>query len=272
MGAVSSYDLIALDLDGTLLNSHESISDRNQRAIGSALLAGVRVVMVTGRGAETPIRLSRELGLNVPVICAHGALTEDFLSGKVLGHIPVPLKHSVPMLEYAEKNNLSAAAYSGETFYRIKGSNVYMKDMTGPDWAEVATFAEVLSTAPTFLRFLGTESVHAIRNEFGRLPLAFKHESWGTFEEMAVTSRNATKERALADLCRDFEIKADRVLAIGDSRNDVPMLKWAGLGIAMANSLPEVLEAIPVHTGSNDEDGVAEAIERYVLSPKRRTA
>lgn len=267
---MSAYDLIALDLDGTLLDPHERVSARNRRAIAEALLAGVRVVLVTGRGAETPIRISHELALNVPVICAHGALTMDFRSGKVLGHNPVPLRYAVPMLEYAETHDLSAAVYTEEMFYRLKGSRVFMADMTGPHWAEIAHFSDVLAEAPTFVRFLGSDAVRAIRERFGDLPLAFKHESWGSFEELAVTSLKATKERALADLCRTYGIPAERVLAIGDSRNDVPMLEWAGLGIAMANALPEVLAAVPTHTAGNDEDGVAQAIERYVLSDEAR--
>ena len=77
-------DLIALDLDGTLLRGDESISDVNRAAITRALKSGIRVVLVTGRGVDTPIRVSRELGLNLPVICCHGALTKDFGANKTL--------------------------------------------------------------------------------------------------------------------------------------------------------------------------------------------
>ena len=267
---MSDYDLLALDLDGTLLDSHEQISPRNRRAIANALLEGIRVVLVTGRGVDTPARIAHELGLNVPIICAHGALTKDFLSGKVLGHIPVPLQYAVPLLEFGERNRLTAAVYTDETFYRLKESQIYMADMTGPAWAEIAHFGDVLASAPTFIRFLGTEAVAAVRATFGEMPLAFKHESWGTFEELAITSREATKQHALAELCRTFAIPAARVMAVGDSRNDVPMMQWAGLGVAMANALPEVRAEIATHTASNDEDGVAEAIERYVLSGDAR--
>ncbi len=267
---MSDFDLIALDLDGTLLDSHEQISTRNHRAIASALLAGVRVVLVTGRGADTPSRVAHELGLNVPIICAHGALTKDFLSGKVLGHIPIPLRCAVPLLEFGEREHLAAAVYTDEKFYRLKGSPVYMEDQKGPGWAEIDRFEDVLASAPTFIRFLGSEAVEVVRKKFVDMPLLFKHESWGTFEELAITSRRATKERALEELCRTYAIPAERVLAIGDSRNDVPMLQWSGLGIAMANALPEVRDAVATQTGTNDEDGVAEAIERYVLSGDAR--
>jgi len=267
---VSDFDLIALDLDGTLLDSREQISTRNKRAVAAALLAGVRVVLVTGRGSDTPIRIAHDLDLNVPIICAHGALTKDFLSGKVLGHIPVPLKYAVPLLEFGERNHLSAAVYTDEKFYRLKESQIYMADMTGPGWAEIERFGDVLASAPTFIRFLGAEAVAAVREKFGDMPLAFKHESWGTFEELAITSREATKQHALAELCRTYAISAERVMAVGDSRNDVPMMQWAGLGVAMGNALPEVRDAVATHTASNDDDGVAEAIERYVLSGDAR--
>jgi Cof subfamily protein (haloacid dehalogenase superfamily) len=272
MGLVSSYDLVALDLDGTLLGGDDTISARNQRAIRAALEAGVRVVLVTGRGVDAPERISRELGIGLPVICCHGALTKDFLANRVLGHIPVALVYAKPMIEFAELNGLSLAVYIDERFYRLAGGDVFMEDMRGPGWHEVATFADVLRTAPTFMRFLGDEAVQAVRTNFSGLPLHFKYETWGSFEECAVTSPKATKKNALAELCKNFQIGPKRVLAIGDSRNDVAMLQWAGLGIAMANALPEVLEAIPTHTASNIEDGVALAIERYVLSSEKKTA
>jgi Cof subfamily protein (haloacid dehalogenase superfamily) len=266
---VMPFDLIALDLDGTLLNSREEISPRNRRAIRSALDAGIRIVLVTGRGVDTPIRISKELGLNLPIICAHGALTKDFLANKTLGHVPVPLQYAKPMVEYAERNGLSIALYSEEFFYRLEGSKLYMEDMVGPAWREVKTFEDVMRTAPTFIRFLGNDSVEAMQREFGDLPLHFKVEHWLDFVECAVTNRDATKQRSLARLCADFQIASERVLAIGDSRNDVPMLRWAGMGIAMGNALAEVRQSVRHVTATNDEDGVALAIERFALAPPR---
>jgi Cof subfamily protein (haloacid dehalogenase superfamily) len=263
------FDLIALDLDGTLLNTREEVSPRNRRAIRAALDAGIRIVLVTGRGVDTPIRVSKELGLNLPVICCHGALTKDFMANKTLGHIPVPMQYAKPMVEFAEREGLSVALYSEEFFYRLEGQRLYMEDMRGPTWREVRTFQDVIRTAPTFIRFLGEDSVQAMQREFGDLPLHFKYESWNDFVECAVTNRDATKQRALARLCADFQIVSERVLAIGDSRNDVPMMRWAGAGVAMGNSLPEVRQSVRYVTATNDEDGVALAIDRFALRPQR---
>lgn len=267
LGVVPSIDLIALDLDGTLLTHDDDISPANRRAIRAALEAGVRVVLVTGRGTDTPSRIAHELDLNVPTICCHGALTKDFLADRVLGHIPVPLQYAKPMIEYAEENALDLAVYVGEHFYRLHNKELYMDDMSGPHWRHVVSFREVLHIPPTFMRFLGRASVDAMREAFSDCPVHFKYETWGEFEECAVTSLEATKKNALARLCDDMQISAANVLAVGDSRNDVPMLRWAGIGVAMGNALAEVKAAVNHVTAANDEDGVALAIDRYVLRP-----
>jgi hydroxymethylpyrimidine pyrophosphatase-like HAD family hydrolase len=108
--------------------------------------------------------------------------------------------------------------------------------------------------------------------EFGDWPLNFRYETWGEFNECAVLNREASKKNALARLCADFQIAPERVLAIGDSRNDVPMLRWAGFGVAMGNALPEVKESVRYVTTSNTEEGVALAIERFVGIPQKKLA
>jgi Cof subfamily protein (haloacid dehalogenase superfamily) len=270
---IQPIDLIALDLDGTLLAADESVSAGNRAAISRALKSGIRVVLVTGRGADTPIRVSKELGLNLPVICCHGALTKDFGANKTLQHVPVPLEYAKPMLEFADRNNVHVAVYAEEMFWRTTGSHVYMQDMIGPGWREVPSLLDALKVgAPTFIRFLGNPAVAAMEREFGDLPLTYLTESWNDFNECVVLNRDANKKNALVRLCADFQIPSERVLAIGDSRNDVPMLAWAGIGVAMANALPEVRQAVRYVTGDNVSDGVAQAIERFCFAAEKKTA
>jgi Cof subfamily protein (haloacid dehalogenase superfamily) len=270
--ATRPIDLIALDLDGTLLAPDETISVRNRTAIKEALRAGIRVVLVTGRGVDTPIRVSKELGLNLPVICCHGALTKDFGANKTLESIPVPLEYAKTMVEFAEREGLAIAIYVEEAFYRLQGSQIYMDDMRGPGWHEAPSLSEILSGAPTFIRFLGEESVRRMQREFGDLPLSFRYETWNDFVECAVLNRDASKKNALARLAADFGIPAEHVLAIGDSRNDIPMLRWAGIGVAMGNALPEVRQSVRYVTAPNDQDGVARAIERFCALPEKKSA
>jgi Cof subfamily protein (haloacid dehalogenase superfamily) len=270
---IQPIDLIALDLDGTLLSPDESISPVNRAAISKALKAGIRVVLVTGRGVDTPIEVSKDLGLNLPVICCHGALTKDFGANKTLEHQPVPLEYARVMLEFADRMNLNVAVYSNEYFWRVTGSHAIIQDMMGPGWRDVPTILDSLkSGAPTFIRFLGKEAVDAMKREFGDLPLSFRYETWHDFVECAVLSVKASKKNALIRLCADFQVPSDRVLAIGDSRNDVPMLQWSGIGVAMANALPEVRNAVQYVTASNANDGVAKAIERFCFAEEKKSA
>ena len=142
--------------------------------------------------------------------------------------------------------------------------------MTGPGWEEIEALRDVLSSAPTFIRFLGAEAAAAVRREVRRYAARVQNTSRGRSKSSRSPAARRPKQHALAELCRTYSIPAARVLAIGDSRNDVPMLQWAGIGVAMANALPEVRDAIATHTASNDDDGVAEAIERFVLSGDAR--
>ncbi|HEY5341317.1 MAG TPA: Cof-type HAD-IIB family hydrolase [Candidatus Aquilonibacter sp.] len=271
---VPSIDLIALDLDGTLLDPSEAISPANRSAIAAALDRRVHIVLVTGRGSDAPLAFARDLALRDPLICAHGAMTKDVRTGRDVRHVAIAHKFSAPLLRFAHEHQLDGAVYVDERFHRRAGSRRYMDDMQGPHWVEIASLLELADREPTFIRFFGKAAVDAISAHFAGTAVHFKFETWGDFEELAITSLEATKERALAQLCADLHVPASRVLAIGDSRNDVPMLRWAGVGVAMANALPEVIEAVPNVTTSNDEDGVARAIERFVLTPdqERRSA
>jgi len=266
---------VALDLDGTLLDSSECISPANRAALKRTQALGIHIVLITGRGADAPLAFGRELGLTDPIICAHGALTKDCPSGRERRHIAIPREYATALIEFAQAHALDTAVYTGERFHRIAGMRRHMDDMQGPLWVEVPDLIPLAEQDSTFIRFFGHEAVDAISVHFAGLPVHFKFETWGEFEELAITSEEATKERALAQLCSDLSIDPSEVMAIGDSRNDVPMLRWARIGVAMGSALPEVIEAAPYVTSGNDEDGVARAIERFVLEPRegeRRTA
>ena len=270
-----SIRLVALDLDGTLLDSSEGISLANRAAIKHAQALGLHIVIITGRGADAPLAFGRELGLTDPIICAHGALTKDCPSGRERRHIAIPREYATPLIEFAQAHRLDTAVYTGEHFHRIAGARRHMEDMVGPLWVDVPDLIPLAERDSTFIRFFGHDAVDAISSHFAGLPVHFKFETWGNFEELAITSEEATKERALAQLCDDLSISAKEVIAVGDSRNDVPMLRWAGIGVAMGNALPEVIDAAPYVTAGNDDDGVARALERFVFDPRegeRRSA
>lgn len=267
-------ELIAVDLDGTLLDARERVSPANRQALVRARARGIGVVVVTGRGVDAIERLVPAAAAELPAICAHGAVVKQMATGQTLSHRTLPLAQSRRLLAFACDRGLDVAIYDGQRFYRERGSTTYMEDQQRAHWIEVDSLRAALAGAPTMLRFLGRRAVAEMRAAFAEGTLSarglhMKYETWGEFEECAVTHAGAHKARALADLCAALGIGRSAVMAIGDSRNDLPMLCWAGYGVAMGNAPSEVRAAVAHVTDSCERDGVAQAIARLVLAETR---
>lgn len=262
-----------MDLDDTLLRDDLTISPRTVQAIRKAREQGVKFTIATGRMAISARPYVEQLGLDVPVITYHGALIQEALSGKVLYRQVIPIALA---MEIAEKM-LSRGIYA----------QVYLRDRVlvrelGPYSSQYARLAAVRIEPGDLLRVLaaepeGVEKILIIGNEpdLDALALLLRSEfgerihitkSKPNFLEMVDISVH--KGAALAALAERFGIRREEVMAIGDSFNDIEMIEYAGLGVAMGNARPEVQKAADVVTGTNMEDGVAQAIERYVIKQK----
>lgn len=270
MGGVPSIELIAIDLDGTLLSSDESVSPANRVALKRAMDAGIRIVLATGRGLSTPRAWALELGLNAPVICAHGALTVDPSDGTEVDHLPIPAEYANEILRDAQHHGHALAVYRDGIFYTRRGTPTFMADMVPPHWREVDDLLAPELSPASMLRALGEASVNAIYGAYAHLPIHFRLERWGDFVECAMTDQNATKHRALERLCAIYGISSERVMAIGDSPNDVPMMEFARIGVAMGNAPEAVRYAADAVTTSCNDDGVALAIDQFVFADQHR--
>jgi hydroxymethylpyrimidine pyrophosphatase-like HAD family hydrolase len=268
-------DLVALDLDGTLLGPDEDISRANRDAVARTLESGVRVVIVTGRGTDVPIKISHDLGLNMPVICCHGALVKDFHANRSLVHIPIPLPAARTIVEVAGAFGLPTVVYVEERFWYLPGTPHSVRVLLGPEAEEEDSFDGLLvrAGAPTFIRLFGGAALDVVQRRLADLPIGFFHfDPVVEHDEVAIVSREANKRNALMRLCADFQIPAERVLAVGDSRSDIPMLRWAGVGVAMGNAGDDVKAAADFVTATNADDGVAHTLERFLRLERRKLA
>lgn len=268
--------LAAIDLDGTLLRSDRTISERSRVAIAAAAAAGIDVVVVTARSPRSVGAFAADAGIGGIAVCANGAILFDLDAGAIVAHEPLPadvarriahgLRERVPGVAFGWELELrfgSEPAYEAwrdpARWPRPEGSfapcdvSSWGKPMTKllarlPD----ADVAEILGVA----RELGGED--AVATLAGR-------------EYVEVMSRGVAKEAALARLADERGIAAAQVVAFGDQLTDVGMLAWAGLGVAVANAEPEVLEVADEVTASNDEDGVALVLERLAATGASRS-
>lgn len=261
--------LVAIDLDGTLMGPDLVISGRNRAAVAAATARGVRVTIATGRMVRATAPFARLLGLSSPLICYQGAMVADMETGAVLMHQPVPLDLAREVLDLARERSWHLHLYIDD--------EMWVEALTPQVAAYTALAATIrprvmgelrqaLDRPPTKMLIMGPpdetqRTLAVLRERFGgRLYLTW---SLPTYAEIA--RAGCSKGAALEWLAARLGIAREETMAIGDAPNDAEMVRWAGLGVAMAGAGPELRAAADHVTASLAEDGVARAIERFVL-------
>ncbi len=264
--------LIASDLDGTLLRDDTTVSDRTRSALAAARECGIAVVLVSARPPRTVMTIAASAGVGGFAVCCNGAIVYDLDRREIVDNVPFP----------------AAAALSLVTSLRVALPGVSFAMEQGLDLQCEAEFAglhperetEMPTIVDALARFTGADALPVTK-------LIVRHPGYSAVELLTVV-RDHAGERAdvthsgapfvevsaagihkaagLARLCANLGIAAADVLAFGDMPNDLPMLAWAGHGVAVANADPEVLAVANEITASNMDDGVAMVVERVVGS------
>lgn len=258
----SIFRLAAIDLDGTLLRSDGAVSPRTRDAVRAAVGAGVHVVIVTARGPRTVGVLAEELGVSGEAICSNGAIVLDLETHRIVRLREIETEVALELVQ-ALRERLPGILFAveRERFAHEPGFSAW--NFTPPAGTPVASAEELLAEPPTKLilrhEHHEVETIAAVARE-----LAGQQASVSVSGEWVVEISPAAvnKAAALAELCEGLGVAAAEVVAFGDHLNDLPMLAWAGLGVAVANAHPEVVELADELTASNDDDGVAVVLER----------
>ena len=261
--------LIALDLDGTLLNSALKVSERNGEAVRHALESGLKVVLATTRWYLLAKRTADRLGIHTPLVCNNGAMIKRPDDGSELLHLRLDqeLAHEVAALA-DERGWETFTAIEDATFMRPRPGVIAEKLPAGLRLAERHA-DEIARGQPTSVLIFGEEAVTEIEKRFlpaeqGRAnfslnrPHKFPHY-------VVLTHPEADKGSALEMVCRELDVPMTEVMAMGDSESDLGMIEQTGLGIAMNNAPDEVKRAALHIAPANDADGVAWAIEKFAL-------
>jgi Cof subfamily protein (haloacid dehalogenase superfamily) len=283
--------LLALDLDGTLLDSRGRISERNRLAIDDARGQGVRVALVTGRRFRDSRPVALELGLDIPLISHNGALTKHAETLQTVSVLPLPLAAAREALRIGR--NAGADALLSDDH---EGLGVLVYDHLHADntavhrylaWArkihgdeeggnavqQVSSLEDYLDHEPIHLAFSGRCAAMDQLEEILHAELGSTVKILGTkyFEQdftlLDVVNPAASKGAGVAAAAAELGIDREEIMAIGDNYNDLEMLLFAGTGIVMANAPLSLREIAGLHpTASNGDDGVALAIEQFILN------
>lgn len=256
--------LIALDLDGTVLDSRGKISARTKAAIAGVRAAGARVVIVTFRAYRSSKPYAAELGLHVPLICVNGALVKDASDDSVIEHFPVPPAAALEAVEYGVALGFETCLYVGEQY--VGNSDVIRKYGDGYEhqWLECADLRAALAEPTLMVRFFGDHRFEQARRDLAHLALEEVDDHLGDVFELTLMQRGMSKQFALERFSADLGVAREDVIAVGDGALDAGMIAWAGHGVAMANAAPETIAAADEVTLSNDKDGVAIVLERLL--------
>jgi hypothetical protein len=270
--------LVATDLDGTLLRSDGTVSQRTREALAGCAAAGIDVVLVTARPPRTIRPVIEQTGIAdiaaarsgaTVAICANGAVRYDFGTGKttfVHEFSTAAARRIVGLLRPA----LPDAGFALETGEEVFREPAFLRGSVSQpgDTVVVESLDTVWGRAPRFVKVLARspgrnadEMVAEGRRVLGGLVEPSHSGGRGLLE---LAPPGSTKAGTLALLCDERGIGPESVAAFGDMPNDLPMLRWAGLPCAVANAHRDVLAAVRVRTGSNDEDGVAAMLETWL--------
>jgi len=292
-----TISLLALDLDGTLLNGRGQISDRNRAAIESARATGVRVALVTGRRFRDTRPIALELGLDVPVISHNGALTKHAETLQTVSILPLPLAAAREALRVGRDAGADALLSDdheglGTLVYdRLSGENAAVHKYIA--WArrihgekegqesvrQVESLEAYLDHEPIHLAFSGGCAKMDQLEEILHAELGAAVKILGTkypeqdFTLIDVVNPAASKGAGVAATAAELGVSPDEIMAVGDNYNDLEMLLFAGTGVVMANAPLSLREIAGLHpTASNIEDGVALAIEQFILNNSEETS
>jgi Cof subfamily protein (haloacid dehalogenase superfamily) len=266
-------ELLAIDLDGTLIDHSLTIRPAVSEAIARARSSGVTVTIVTGRMFVAAAPFAKALGLTAPLVCYQGAGIFDSRSGQVIEETPLPNSVAAEVYAYAKERGLHAQVYKDDIFYAEawnEYSQLYAR-LAGVKPVVVPNLMAALDGRdPTKMNIImpppKTAGVAAeLRELLGEQ--AYVTRSNPEFVEML--NPRIDKGVAFAHVAALLGVPLDRTMAIGDSYNDIPFLKTAGFGVAMGSSPPELKAVADAVVADWTHDGVAEAIDRFVLGAEQ---
>lgn len=265
------YQLIAVDMDGTLLNHKKEITDRNLQAIKAAKALGKKVVIATGRPLIGIKRYLEALEMTTDedyVIAFNGALVQEAKSGRLIARKTLQLEDYKKLYEVSQSLGVHIQALS-EHHVMTPVANPYTDVEANINLieTEIIDVADV-SSDMTIVKVMFVDAPEKLDVAVENLPQWVRDtytivRSADIFLEFL--DKTVDKGAGVAALVNELGLTAEQVICIGDAGNDLAMIQYAGLGVAMANAYDEVKAAADYMTSSNEEDGVAKVIEKFML-------
>ena len=290
------YKLVAIDLDGTLLDSYGQISEANKDAIKNSINKGTKIVLASGRGAMSVRNFATEIGANEYMICGNGAMVYDIKEEKIIYEKFLNQKKVLQLIKICEENSIYYSVYTEKgviakslnynvLFYNHENSNKpddkktniyltesvydYILNRKENDYTKITVCDNnniIFNSIIKKLRKIRGIDVLDVGHMTRKLMKLGTEQYSIEYFYTEITNENINKWNSIEFLIEKLGIKKEEVIAIGDNINDKEMLENSGLGVAMANSAPYIQKMADVVTDSNNDNGVAKLLEKYVIN------
>ena len=264
-------------MDGTLLNSNGLVSERNKRALKKLEENKVHVAIATGRIYTSAMIYAKYLDIITPIIACNGAIVKDLHDNSIIYESHIETEDCFKVFDLCKENKLYFHFYTENTFYTEKMAFSSLKYF---EWNKTMKEEEQINIQiihdPYELVSHFNEKVYKIqinsddmellentRKSLERIETLEISKSW--HNNVEIMRNGVNKGNAVMHLAKSLGVKQEEVVCIGDNENDIGMLTYAGLGVAMGNAEEIVKKSANYVTTSNDEYGVAVAIEKFVL-------
>ena len=263
-----NYKLIAVDMDGTLLNSDNQISPATIDAVKAAVGKGVVFTLSTGRPVQGVQKYIDLLELNGPVITYNGAMIVDSCSGEIIFNEIMDSGDAQKVYQQALERNIMFVVWSaGKLYVSAMGEKAtFYSEMTNTKAELIENFDNLLSQGITkILWFHDADILDSWIPELNNLNLEHTTITKSRAYFLEFFSNKTSKAVAMEKLGQYYGIDKSSMIAVGDQINDLPMIEYAGLGVAMGNAVEGVKNAADYITDTNNNDGVAKVIQKFIL-------
>ena len=288
------YKLVVVDLDGTILNSYGEISETTKESVKKCLEKGAKIVIASGRPIDSIKTIANELGIEEYFIAGNGALIYDLKKDEIIYENYMKKEKVLEIIKICEDNSISYNVYTDKTilttnlkfnvlyYYKEnlkkeenKKTNVsivenmynYVKNLNEEKFLKITICDESATIFNSIVRTLkeindveilevSHMSRKIIKQGTEEIPIEYYYTE--------ISAKNVDKWDAVEYLARKLNIENEEIIAIGDNINDKKMIENAGLGVAMKGSAPDVINVADIVTDSNDNNGVAKILEKYI--------
>lgn len=289
------YKIVAVDLDGTMLNSYGEVSAKTKEIIKQCIEKGIYIVLASGRPIDSIKTIAKEIKSQEYFIAGNGALVYDMKEDKMIYENYMKKEKVLEIIKICEENSIAYNVYTDKTiltsnlkfnvlyYYKEnlkkeedKKTNIsivenvydYVKNMQEEKFLKITIcdenstiFNSIIKKVKEINEIDILEVSHMSRKliEQGteQIPVEYYYTE--------ITASDVDKWKAIEFLMKELEITPEQVMAIGDNMNDKKMIENAGLGVAIKGSTPEVISVAKYVTDTNNHDGVAKVLEKYVL-------